>query len=44
MIMYWLLGGLSPKQGAVRDAGQLQYQTQSQRGTKIVGYINRIND
>ncbi|MGF7228182.1 type IV pilus biogenesis protein PilM [Pantoea agglomerans] len=52
MIMYWLLvifaglllGGLSPEQRAVRDAGQLQDQTQNQRATQMVRYMNRIND
>lgn len=52
MIMYWLLvlfaglllGGLSPDQRAVQEAGQLQDQTQSLQATQMVRYMNRIND
>ncbi|AVV40017.1 type IV pilus biogenesis protein PilM [Pantoea vagans] len=52
MFMYWLLvifagfllDGLSTDQRAVHEAGQLQDQTQSQRATQMVRYMNRIND
>lgn len=52
MIMYWLLvffaglllGGLSPDQRTVQEAGQLQDQTQSLQATQMVRYMNRIND
>lgn len=52
MIMYWLLvlfaglllGGPSPEQRAVQEAGQLQDKTQSLQATQMVRYMNRIND
>lgn len=53
MFMYWLLallmgglllGGLSPEQRAVNQAGQLQDQTLILQATQMVRYMNRIND
>ncbi|MDK9605855.1 type IV pilus biogenesis protein PilM [Lelliottia wanjuensis] len=50
--MYWLLilfaglfiGGSSPEQRAVEQAGVLQDQTQTLQATQMVRYMNRIND
>lgn len=52
MMMYWflvlflglILGGLSPEQQAVQQAGTLQDQTLSLQATQMVRYMNRIND
>lgn len=52
MFMYWLLilfaglfiGGSSPEQRAVEQAGVLQDQTQTLQAMQMVRYMNRIND
>lgn len=52
MLMYWMLAlfagflivGPSPDQRAVQQAGQLQDQTLSLQATRMVRYMNHIND